>query len=199
LNASTTIDGIDSPGIGRAISGASGATSPQTIVRETAADLSASTLSIKLVQRYLNDNLLGRFRLSTTSDDRGAFADGLQTGGDVTAAWTVLESPSIAGIAGMMFTTLVDNSVLVGDTISATAIYELTFNVNLVGVTGLRLDALADPSPPAAGPGIGNAGGNFVLTEVLVSATAPVPVPAAAPPLAGGLALPGLIGARRRG
>lgn len=70
--------------------------------------------------------------------------------------------------------------MLVGGTLPATAIYALTCNVALSGVTGLRLEPMTDPSLPAYGPGAGNPGGNFVLTEILVSA-----VPAALPLLAG--------------
>jgi hypothetical protein len=163
FNISETIDGSASAVNGWAIYDGSG-TDPQTAVWETAADLSASSLTVRLMQVYGN-HLLGRFRLSTTTDDRSTFADGLQNGGDVTAAWTMLESPTVTSIAGMVFTTLVDNSVLVGGTLPATAVYELTYNVNLVGVTGLRLEAMSDPSLPDDGPGAGSLGGNFVLTR----------------------------------
>jgi hypothetical protein len=66
-------------------------------------------------------HLIGRFHLSTTTHDRSTFADDLANGDDVTAARTVLAAQTITGIAGMVFTPLGDNSVLVGGTIPATA------------------------------------------------------------------------------
>ncbi len=49
-------------------------------------------------------------------------------------------------------------------------IYVVTVRTKLKNITGFRLEAIADPSLPAGGPGLG-ANGNFVLTEFEVSAS----------------------------
>ena len=47
--------------------------------------------------------------------------------------------------------------------------YSLTFQTEVKGIKGLRLEALADPRLPNGGPGY--AGGNFVLSELTLQAT----------------------------
>jgi len=144
-----------------------------TIVWETDSDLTASGVSINLVQNFnLNGNgqhLIGRFRLSTTTDDRSLFADGLGTGGDIFANWSVLSNPVTSGPGGLTFATLGDESVLVGGTVPATGTYTVSFDAQLTSVTGFRLEVLTDPSLPVNGPGL-KYNGNFVLTEVQASA-----------------------------
>lgn len=132
-------------------------------------------------------HLVGRFRWSYTTDSRNDFADGLQTGGDVTANWTVLTPTSVQTSAGLTSTVLGDGSVLMAYTggVLPTAAYDLTFNTAVSGVTGLRLEVLADPSLPTGGPGMQASNGNFVLTEVSVQA---VPEPTSLVALAAGAA-----------
>lgn len=51
------------------------------------------------------------------------------------------------------------------------ATYTLDFETNLHGITGFRIEALADPSLGGGGPGL-STGGNFVVTELVVHAGA---------------------------
>ena len=185
-----TIDGVVGPGNlfnGWAVDPLEG--SSHTAVWETTADVSASTLIFNLIQNFSiqPQHLIGRFRLSTTTDDRSLFADGLTSGGDITATWSVLNNPTVAAVAGLTFATLGDNSVLVNGTGPSEATYTVSYSgLALSGVTGLRLEVLADASLPSSGPGLqGN--GNFVLTEFEASTAAGVPEPASLALLAFGL------------
>jgi hypothetical protein len=145
----------------------------QTAAYETAADLNANQITFTLdflTSVQAPRHLLGRFRFSRTTDDRSLFADGLATGGDVTANWVVLTNPVVTGPAGMTFTTLGDNSVLVSGSVPNTGTYTVSYSTSLVDVTGFRLEALEDPSLPGGnGPGLNPTNGNFVLTELRVS------------------------------
>ncbi|WP_145168899.1 DUF1549 domain-containing protein [Rubripirellula lacrimiformis] len=51
-------------------------------------------------------------------------------------------------------------------------VYHVAFQTSLPKITGFRLEAIADASLPSSGPGLGQ-NGNFVVTEIEVSATAP--------------------------
>ncbi len=65
-----------------------------TAVVETVTDLGfvqGTVLTFTLEHLRNVGHNLGRFRLSVTTDDRSLFADGLQSGGDVTANWIVLD------------------------------------------------------------------------------------------------------------
>lgn len=188
------IDGITTAGNGWAIYSATAGTNAQTAVWETTTDLNAGSLTLELLQNHGTSHLLGRFRISVTSDDRSTFADGLDNGGDVTANWTVLTPASVAfSAAGMTSTILGDGSVLVGGTLPATATYTVTFNQVLTNVTGLRLEAMEDAALPTNGPGLHSANGNFVVSEMLANAE-PVPEPATLTILTAGIAF----AARRR-
>jgi hypothetical protein len=128
---------------------------------------------------------LGRFRLSVTTDDRSLFCDGLPTGGDVTANWVVLDPSSVTAINTTTFTKLSDLSILAGGPTPDTDIYTVTAPTSLTGITGIRLEALEDPSLPHGGPGRWPGNGNFVLSEFEVS-IAPIPEPATSAMLAFG-------------
>ncbi len=54
-------------------------------------------------------------------------------------------------------------------------VYHITFNTTLPKITGFRLEAIADPSLPSGGPGLGE-NGNFVLTELVIK-SAPMDAP----------------------
>ncbi|MBL8177851.1 MAG: hypothetical protein JNK48_24445 [Bryobacterales bacterium] len=124
-----------------------------------------------------SQHTVGRFRISVTTDARAGFADGLQSGGDVTAAWTVLTPVSAAATNGPALTILGDGSVLASGTNPANSVYTVVAPTALTGITGVRLEVLEDASLPGSGPGRQPANGNFVLTEFEVSVDAAVPEP----------------------
>jgi MYXO-CTERM domain-containing protein len=173
-------------------------TSPQAAVWETAVDVDATTLLFALHQNFGSQHLIGRFRLSVTSDNRSDFADGLDNGGDVTANWVVLTSPVISGPGGLTLAVQPDGSILAGGSVPNTGTYTLTYTGAFLGVTGIRLEVLADPSLPFNGPGLQPTNGNFVLSELQLDASG---TPSAPEPGTGALALLGLatlLLARRR-
>lgn len=109
LPVSETINGNFSGGSGEGwgIADVSG-TFDQTVVWETASDLTATGIEFKM--HHLQNispggRSIGRFRWSVTTDNRSIFADGLSTGGDVIANWTVLTGPSITGPLGQLLPT----------------------------------------------------------------------------------------------
>lgn len=151
-----------------------GNTNPQIAVFETTSDISVAggaSLTFTLQQLfYIGTHNLGRFRLSATTDARSEFADGLTTGGDVTAAWTVLTPMTANSTNGQTLTILGDDSILAGGANPQTSTYTVTAFTPLAGITGFRLEILADGSFPDSGPGR-NSNGNFVLTEFQVDAS----------------------------
>jgi hypothetical protein len=145
-----------------------GGAASQTAVWETVPDLAAGSLSISMHFVHFNpQHLLGRFRFSVTTDDRTTFADGLHTNGDVDANWIVLTNPIVTGPAGMTFTSVADDSILAGGTIAEQGIYSVSYSTLINNISGLRLEAIEDPSLPGGnGPGLHTANGNFALAEM---------------------------------
>ena len=167
-------------------------TTSESAVWETLSDIGPSFLTFTMY--FLDPNpghLLGRFRLSVTTDDRSTYADGLREDGDVTANWTVLQNLSVQGPAGMTFTNLPDDSVLAEGAVPGQGVYDVSALTNLSGITGVRLDVLKDASLPANGPGF-YPNGNFVLTEIQLAAT-PIPEPSAYVLILVGFSLLGLL------
>jgi hypothetical protein len=159
-------------------------TNPQTAAFETVTDIgsAAGTLLTFNLFHYFDFNNAqygphnsGRFRLSVTTDDRSTYADGLQTGGDVTANWTVLTPTSVSSSNGSTLTVLGDGSVLASGANNIPDVYTVQAISFLTGITGIRLEMLADDSLPDGGPGRAT-NGNFVLTELTLVASA-VPEP----------------------
>jgi hypothetical protein len=186
---STAIDGVSTPGAfnGWAIDPNAAATPPQataqTAVFETSSNLFAAggTLTFVLDQVFGGQHTIGRFRLSATTDDRSLFADGLQSGGDVSASWTILDPLTFVSSAGATMAEQGDNSILVSGLNPATDIYTITASTALSGITGFRLELLEDASLPDSGPGRQPSNGNLVLSELrvdAVAAVAAVPEPA---------------------
>ncbi len=130
------------------------------------------TFVMAMLHSSPDTHTLGRFRLSYTTDDRSTFADGLSTGGDVNATWTVLVPTSQSSVAsGVTLTVLPDDSILAGGTNPSTDTYTITADVGAItGITGFRLEVIEDPSLPFNGPGRQPTNGNFVLTEIQVDA-----------------------------
>jgi hypothetical protein len=88
--------------------------------------------------------------------------------------WTVLEPVSYYASVGTKFTKLDDNSLLATGSNPGVSEYTVTARTSLKGITGFRLEALADPNLPSYGPGrAGN--GNFVLSEFTVEASSNSP------------------------
>ena len=199
FNVSQSIDGItDSTGGWAIFNG--GNTNAQTAVYETVANagLAGGTqLTFNLLQNYGTQHLIGRFRLSATTDNRSLFADGLQTGGAVSANWTVLAPTTFVATNGVTLSLLGDNSILSGGTIPNTSNYTVVANTSLTGITGFRVEVLEDASLPTSGPGRQPSNGNFVLTEFTVS-QAPSVAPEAGTFALMGVGMVGTLLARRR-
>lgn len=196
FSVAKAVDGTTADDRGWAIHPGTGAA--QTAVFETQSDVGfggGSVLTFTLESLHTSPfHTLGRFRLSLTTDDRSSFADGLATGGGVTANWTVLDFASFSSANGQTLTEQPDFSLLASGTNPATDTLTLTAPTSLTGITGIRLEMLTDASLPSNGPGrAGN--GNFVVSELTVSITA-VPEPGDHAAVAG-LALVGF-GAWRR-
>ncbi len=175
-----TIDGLLNDNYGWAIQGAIG---NQTAAFETSQNIGytqGSLLTFSLIQNanwFEIVHTVGRFRLSVTTDDRSTFADGLRTGGDVSANWIVLQPLSYDSAQGATLTRLADDSILASGPSLFNETYTVTALTTLTGITGVRLEMLTDPSLPAGGPGR-TPEGNFVLSEFTVSITQ-VPEPTA--------------------
>ena len=181
-------------------SGGAGDTAPNTGVFETVNDtasgpgLGATNFVLTTDSGNFGTHTLGAFRFSATTDSRADFADGLASGGDVTANWTVITPASITSTgATTTFTIRPDGSILAGGTASERETYTINGSVPLTGITGLRLELFEDPSLPGSGPGRGPTNGNYVLFNLTADATAVVPEPAAL----GLLSLGGLLALRR--
>jgi hypothetical protein len=109
-------------------------------------------------------------------DTQTAELDAAQVQWEKTAAqhkieWTPLRIASARAESGATLKVLDDQSVLASGKLPQKETYTLVADTDAIGITGLRLEALADPSLPARGPGRAN-NGNFVLSEVTLK-TAP--------------------------
>ncbi len=193
---SHTIDG-KLGGIG-VINGWATLSSPQTAVYETQTDVggpAGAAFTFTLTQNFGSSLTLGRFRLAVTTDARTNFADGLNSGGDVTANWIELTPLTALATNGATLTIQGDKSILASGTNPTTSVYTVTAETTVTNITGIRLESLEDAGLPALGPGRA-ADGNFVLQEFGVDAVTLVPEPAGAVLLATGAAL---VLFRRRG
>jgi len=166
-------------------------TADHTAVWETALDLEPGLLTFTLPQNYGGNHTLRQLRFSVTQDDRSTFADGFQTGGDVTANWTEL-APLTATQLGGTPTINGDKSISFPFT-SATETYTVTANTPFGGITGIRLEVLTDASGTV---GYSGTGGNAVLSEFQVDAILIIPEPSTF--LIWAFGLLGLVWRRRR-
>ena len=157
----------------------------QTAVYEIPSDPAGpagAIFTFVMTQNLGTNHTLGRFRFSVTGDNPNTFADGLQTGGDVTANWTPVNPLTALATNGALLTIQGDNSILASGPNPLTSVYTITAATFLNNITGLRLEVLEDPSLADSGPGEDGPGrqplnGNFVLSELQVDAVAVVPEP----------------------
>ena len=84
-------------------------------------------------------------------------------------AWQPLEIVTATSQNKATLTKQPDNSILVGGANPATDVYTITGKALVQGITGIRLEVLADKSLKAMGPGRAP-NGNFVLNELKLSA-----------------------------
>lgn len=182
---SASIDGDFGPINGWAIHPQEGST--QVAVYQTAADTGSGTqteLRFDLHMLYSPQvnaqHLLGRFRLAATTSARGTFGQGSECadaspGG--TAVWTVLQPQIVVSASGQTLTVQPDSSILASGSLPSTDLVTVRVITPLQGITGFRLEALADGSLPFGGPGRYPSNGNFVLTELVVDARSELAVP----------------------
>lgn len=148
-----------------------GGTASNIAAFETVSNLDGSpgtTLRFNLFHGGFGSHTIGRYRISYTTDDRSTFADGID-GGDVTATWTPLK-PIEAFSSGGATLNIIGNDILASGTNpnrSTDTVYAQV--ATTAPITGIRLEALEDPSFPTNGPGRA-ANGNFVLREFDVAA-----------------------------
>ena len=95
--------------------------------------------------------------------------------------WTVLTPASAVSTGGATLTKQADDSILATGNNPSPDTYTITADTKLTNITGIRLEAMADPQLPSHGPGRAY-NGNFALSEFTVTA-APVGKPADARPV----------------
>ncbi len=119
-------------------------------------------------------------RLARAPDDEAAAAALAELLPDAEASqgWTVLRPDAMTSAAGTTLTLLPDDSVLAGGPSPVVDTYTVEAMAGLSGITGLRLEAIPDPSLPLRGPGRDK--GNFHLDSIrlctISGRSAPVPV-----------------------
>jgi hypothetical protein len=106
---------------------------------------------------------------ATLQSKQAAWEEGLK--GQKPTKWVTLDvRRADAKAAGTKLTVEKDGSILAGGKGAATELYTVTGLAELdAPITAMRLEALADPSLPAKGPGRAE-NGNFVLNEFRVTA-----------------------------
>jgi hypothetical protein len=201
------VDGDLNNGNGWAVDGRTPGSSPVAVF-QSAANLggnSGTNLLFRFDHFYQVQHSLGKFRISATTADRSTYAQAPScdnASAEGTAVWTVLYPQSLSSANGQTLTVQQDGSILVSGTLPDTDVVTIEVATPLSGITGFRVEALADASLPVDGPGRYVDNGNFVLTELLVDAESLSAVPAldawalalTALLLAGG----GMFGLRRR-
>jgi WD40 repeat protein/serine/threonine protein kinase/Flp pilus assembly protein TadD len=124
-------------------------------------------------------------RLARAPDDEAAAAAlaELLPEADASAGWTILRPDVMTSAAGGTLTRLADGSVLAAGPSPTFDTYTIEATSGRSEITGLRLDALTDPSLPGRGPGrypYPPFAGLFVLMSIRLSTvagpSAPIPV-----------------------
>ena len=147
-----------------------------------------SKLVVELVQDFGASHVLGKLRVSAghhvippsaapASERRAAhLARRLTAWQDElrprARRWTQLKPLDLKSRDHATFRKLADNSVLVTGDNPNNDIYEITYQTDLQNITGIRIEALPDPSLPGGGPGRGVilAEGDFLLSETSLQA-----------------------------
>jgi len=111
--------------------------------------------------------------------------------------WTFLHPLTAVATGGATLTINADGSILAGGPSPTTSTYTVTALTFLTGITGIRLEVLADASLPTNGPGRQPTNGNFVLSQLTLDGAAAIPEPSSISLLFAGSAL-GLLFLRRR-
>jgi hypothetical protein len=86
-----------------------------------------------------------------------------------TVVWTTLEPVGLKSAKGTTLARQPDGSIRAGGKSPETDTYTVVVHTKRTGITAFRLEVLPDKSLPNGGPG--RAGGNFVLTELRVTAS----------------------------
>lgn len=174
------VDGSFASGSGWAVYGQIG--NNQTAVFKASNDVGGSEgtqLTFQLHMFWGDAHILGRFRLSATTSDRSTYGQG-STCADAapggSAGWTVLVPQSVASQNGQTLGVLPDGSVLASGTNPYGDLVTVQLRTPLKGITGFRLEALADGSFADNGPGRAS-NGNFVLNELTVDASPVASIP----------------------
>ena len=85
------------------------------------------------------------------------------------SAWTRLAPRKVSATNGVVLTALADGSVLASGANPPLTSYTVTADTTLQGITGVRLEAMPDPSLPKGGPGR-DGYGHFRVTGIHVEA-----------------------------
>jgi hypothetical protein len=88
--------------------------------------------------------------------------------GQAAPVWQVLDAGEMKSSAGATFAKQADGSILVQGA-NGKGQYTISAATELTGITGIRLEALTDPSLPSQGPGRAP-NGNFVVQELSLTA-----------------------------
>jgi mono/diheme cytochrome c family protein len=100
--------------------------------------------------------------------DRFAEWEKTQAGKPVPPTWVFPKIAAMKSANGSTFSPKEDGSVLIGGPNPPRELIAFTFQTELKGITGLRIEALTDPSLVKKGPGRA-ANGNFCLTDLTVA------------------------------
>ena len=84
--------------------------------------------------------------------------------------WIVATPVSARSANGATLETQADSSVVASGTSPVTDVHEVVLRTDLMKITGIRIEAMADPQLPQGGPGRSLDSGNFVLTQIEATA-----------------------------
>lgn len=85
--------------------------------------------------------------------------------------WKIVDATEMTSQIGAQFAKKEDGSIFVSGP-NGKDVYTIVATTDLPGITGVRLEALADPSLPGSGPGR-PPNGNFVVSELKLTAAVP--------------------------